>query len=148
MSIRELLATDEYVGLDDDAIVALASEKRHSVNRDAFYTYRSLASATNGIGPDATRRLIQSLDAVSASDPLVSEMRHCLRGEVGLNINDAATQGMLASFAASGMLAITAEDVAAIVSLTESHESDVERFGIQSLTVERLKRMRMDGELK
>jgi hypothetical protein len=147
MSIRELLATAEYQGLADDEIVVLANAKRHEITRDAFHTYRSLASAS-GIGPDATRRIIQTLDAVSVADPLVAEIRHSLRGEVGLNVNDAATQGMLAAFAASDQLPITLEDVAAVVALSAATESDVERFGIQSLTVEKLKRMRLDGEIE
>jgi hypothetical protein len=145
MSIRELLATAEYEGLSDDEIVALASEKRHAITRNAFHTYRSLASSV-GIGPDATRRLIQTLDAVSVADPLVSEIRHSLRGEVGLNVNDVVTIGMLQAFAANEALPITADDVAAIVLLSAATESDIDRHG--AITIEKLKRMRLDGEIK
>jgi hypothetical protein len=147
MNIQSLLKTQEYIGLSDIQVVELANEKRHHVYRNVFHTYRSLAS-TVGIGPDATRRLIQTLDIVAMSDPLVSEIRHVLRGEVGLNVNDQITLSMLDLFAGNEQLPLTTNDVLLIKGLSRFTESDadINRLGI--VTIEQLKRLRIEGEIE
>jgi hypothetical protein len=147
MRLADLLQNSDYAGLSDSAKVALANEKRHAVSRDAFHTYRSLASASDGIGPDATRRLIQTIDTVSASDPLVGEMRYSLRGEKGLNVRDQATLGMLDYFVSIG-LPLTSDDVSAITSLSQYHESDADRNQLGVVTIEQINRLRIDGEIQ
>lgn len=83
-------------------------------------TYLSLASKS-GIGPDATRRLVVSVRAVAAIDPLVDELQIALRrskDEDGIDISDVGTQGMLEMMAGlkteNGLMA---GDVEAIKSL-------------------------------
>lgn len=129
MNLSELLATGDYIGLSDADAASLANEKRHAITVDAWHTYRSLASS-KGIGIEATRRLIQTMDAATASDPLVGEMRHNLRGNGdpnGINANDPNTQAMIDSFAANEQLPLTLADAAAVKALADSTESDVER---------------------
>lgn len=127
MTLTELLATADYAGLSDSEAAALANQKRHP--GPAFWTYRGLASS-QGIGTAATRRLIQTMDAVATADPLVGEMRYSLRGETGIDANDAETQGMLDSFAADSDLQLTADDANAIQSLADNQKSDVELYGL------------------
>jgi hypothetical protein len=148
MRLADLLQSEGYANLTDSAKVALANEKRHAVSRDTFHTYRSLASTADGIGPDPTRRLIQTIDIISASDPLVGEMRYSLRGERGLNVRDQSTLGMLAMFAASDQLPLTAEDVDAITALSSSLESDADQNGLGVVTVEQINRLRIDGDIQ
>jgi predicted NBD/HSP70 family sugar kinase len=126
VTLKNLLATAEYADLSDADAAALANEKRHAATVDQYYTYRSLAGGT-GVGIDITRRLIQSMDAAAQADVLIGEMRHSLRGERGLNVNDAGVRGTLESFAANENLPTTADDAAAIKALADSTESDAER---------------------
>jgi hypothetical protein len=148
MRLVDLLKSEGYAGLSDAAKVALANEKRHVVSRDVFHTYRSLASTADGIGPDPTRRLIETIDLVSAIDALVGEMRYSLRGERGLNVRDQSTLGMLAMFGASEQLPLTAEDVDAITALSSSLESDADQNGLGVVTIEQINRLRVDGEIQ
>lgn len=132
MNLKQLLQTAEYAGLSDADAAALANEQRHAITVNAYHTYRSLAG-DGGIGTAATRRLIATMDGAADSDPLVSEMRHCLRGNgnpPGINANDAATQGMLGQFATSEQLPLTAEDADAIKALADSTESDADRHSL------------------
>lgn len=132
MKLHELLQTDDYAGLSVEGAAELANTRRHAITVDAYHTYRSLASGS-GIGVEPTRRLIQTLDAASQADPLISEIRHSLRGERGINVNDPSTQGMLALLAGDSDLPLTSGDVNAIVALTVGAESDVQRHGLGTI---------------
>lgn len=135
MTLDELLKTDDYAGLTDAEAAALANQQRHAVTVAAYHTYRSLAGE-GGIGTAATRRLIQTMDGASASDPLVGEMRHSLRGNgapPGINADDSHTQAMLDQFAVDSDLPLTESDAAAVKALAESTESDVQRHGLGSV---------------
>lgn len=132
MTLAELLATADYSGLTSAEASILANEKRHAITVDVWHTYRSLAGGS-GVGMAATRRLIQTMDAASAIDPLVGEMRHSLRGNGdpnGINANDPGTRAMLDSFAANTDLRLEVDDAAAIKALADSTESDVERHNL------------------
>lgn len=129
MTLSALLATAEYADLLDADAVALVNQQRHAITIDAWHTYRSLAGR-HGIGVDATRRLIQTMDAASVADPLVGEMRHSLRGGEGINANDPSTQAMIDAFAANADLPLTIGDAAAIKTLADATESDADRYAL------------------
>lgn len=138
MTLAELLATADYVGLSDGDAADLANQKRHP--GESFHTYRGLASS-NGIGTAATRRLIQTMDAVAATDALVAEMRFALRGEIGIDANDAETQGMLDAFAGNGDLPLTQDDADAIKALANNQRSDADLYGLR-VTIGAIERAR------
>lgn len=129
MTLKELLAAAEYTSLSDAEAASLANEKRHSITKDTWGTYRFLAGK-NGVGMESTRRLILAMNAYSSGDVLIDEIRHSLRTGEGVNANDPATQGMLDQFAADAQLDFSTTDAAAIKALAESTESDVERYGL------------------
>lgn len=83
--------------------------------------YRGLASTTIGVGPVITRRLIVTVRAMAAADPLVDEMQTSLRSsspDAGIDVADVGTQALLDAAAALQVPnGLTAEDAAAIKSL-------------------------------
>ena len=128
MTLEELLLTDDYIGLTDVEAAELANSKRHPSTADSWWTYRDLAGH-NGVGPDITRRLIETIDVAATTDKLVAEMIYSLRTDPGLNANDDATKAMLDAFAAS-QLPLTESDAAAIKALADTTVSDAEINGL------------------
>lgn len=125
MTLTELLATDDYVGLTDVAAAALANQRRHSGERRL--SYLRLSSL---LDPNIVRRLIATVDAVAASDTLVAEVRNFLRSDGGVDVGNAVTQAMLDQFAANEQLPLTAADATAIKALADNMHSDAELHGL------------------
>lgn len=125
MTLAELLATDDYVGLTDVAAAELANQRRHSGERRL--SYLGLSSL---LDPKIVRRLIATVDAVAASDTLVAEVRNFLRSDGGVDVGNAVTQAMLDQFAANEQLPLTAADATAIKALANNLHSDAELYGL------------------
>jgi hypothetical protein len=138
MTLTELLATADYTGLSDAEAATLANQKRHRGN--SFWTYKALMSES-GIGIDATRRLIQTIDAAAASDPVVAEIRWSLREGTGVNANDASTRGMIDMMAANSQLPLTTQDATTIKGLADNQKSDAELYGLR-VTIGAIERAR------
>lgn len=139
-----LLATPEYAGLTDVAAAELANQRRHQVVDETQWTYLGLASS-QGVGIEVTGRLIATIDAVAASNPVVAEMRTFLRDPAGgISPAEAATQQMLDAFAANEDLPLTSDDAASIKALGSKLVSDAQRLRLGIVGEQHVVRARMD----
>lgn len=109
---------------NDAGAAARASEIAPPIAASARHTYLSLARSDNGIGIDATRRLIVAIRAAAAADPLVDEVQYRLRGDTGVDVSDADVHAMLDAFVAANIPnGINADDAASIKSLSATRQS-------------------------
>lgn len=91
------------------------------------------------LGSGVARRLASSMQALAASDALVTEMLALSRSAVGIDLNHADARQLIDAMARNGDLELTAEDAAAIRGLTDDRASRLDLLG---LPVPRLREVR------
>lgn len=112
--IEYIKAIDGWESLTGEQIHAALSTEIVTRFR-SVWDYRSLASE-RGIGPDATRRLIASVEAAAAQDPLTRKMDKALEA-TGLDASDSGTITNIEALAANEQLPLTSSDANAIKEL-------------------------------